>query len=82
MLPGIVFYGMSALLGAILNTRHVFGLPTWAPVLNNVVVTVVLVVFWLAPGDISLNPVHMGDTEAAGARRRHRAGRGRAGRRC
>jgi putative peptidoglycan lipid II flippase len=63
VLPGIVFYGLSALLSAILNTRHVFGLPTWAPVLNNVVVILTLGVYYLMPGDISLNPVHMGDSK-------------------
>ncbi|MGW4208139.1 murein biosynthesis integral membrane protein MurJ [Lentzea sp. NPDC004789] len=63
VLPGIVFYGLTALLGAVLNARHVFGLPTWAPVLNNVVVIVVLVVYWLMPGEISLNPVHMTDAK-------------------
>ena len=60
VLPGIIFYGMSALIGAILNTKGVFGLPTWAPVLNNVVVIVTLAVYWILPGDISLNPVEMG----------------------
>lgn len=61
VLPGIVFYGLSAMLGAILNTRHVFGLPTWAPVLNNVVVILTLGVYWLVPGEISLDPVRMGE---------------------
>ncbi len=61
VLPGIVFYGLSAMLGAILNTRHVFGLPTWAPVLNNVVVIVTLGVYWLMPGEVSLDPVRMGE---------------------
>ncbi|WP_238413100.1 murein biosynthesis integral membrane protein MurJ [Saccharothrix deserti] len=61
VLPGIVFYGMSALIGAILNTRHVFGLPTWAPVLNNLVVIVTLGVYWLMPGEISIDPVRMGE---------------------
>ncbi|MFE2752396.1 murein biosynthesis integral membrane protein MurJ [Actinosynnema sp. NPDC059335] len=61
VLPGIVFYGLSALIGAILNTRHVFGLPTWAPVLNNLVVIITLVVYWLMPGEISLDPVRMGE---------------------
>ena len=60
VLPGIVFYGLSALIGAILNTRHVFGLPTWAPVLNNVVVILTLGVYWLMPGEISFDPVAMG----------------------
>jgi putative peptidoglycan lipid II flippase len=61
VLPGIVFYGLTALIGAVLNARHVFGLPTWAPVLNNLVVMLVLGVYWLLPGDITLNPVSMTD---------------------
>ncbi|GAA2665963.1 MULTISPECIES: murein biosynthesis integral membrane protein MurJ [Actinosynnema] len=61
VLPGIVFYGLSALLGAILNTKNVFGLPTWAPVLNNVVVIVTLAVYALVPGEITLDPVRMGE---------------------
>ncbi|WP_367133896.1 murein biosynthesis integral membrane protein MurJ [Saccharothrix sp. HUAS TT1] len=61
VLPGIVFYGLSALISAVLNTRHVFGLPTWAPVLNNLVVIVTLVVYWLVPGEISIDPVRMGE---------------------
>lgn len=60
VLPGIIFYGMSALIGAILNTKNVFGLPTWAPVLNNLVVIVTLGVYSVLPGEISLNPVEMG----------------------
>ncbi len=60
VLPGIIFYGMSALIGAILNTKNVFGLPTWAPVLNNLVVIVTLAVYWLLPGEVSLDPVEMG----------------------
>ncbi|WP_245744580.1 murein biosynthesis integral membrane protein MurJ [Lentzea fradiae] len=62
VLPGIVFYGLTALISAVLNARHVFGLPTWAPVLNNVVVMLVLGVYWLLPGEITLNPVSMTDT--------------------
>ncbi|MFD4671943.1 murein biosynthesis integral membrane protein MurJ [Lentzea sp. NPDC058450] len=62
VLPGIVFYGLTALIGAVLNARHVFGLPTWAPVLNNLVVMLVLGVYWLIPGEITLNPVSMTDT--------------------
>ncbi|MEU7478480.1 murein biosynthesis integral membrane protein MurJ [Lentzea sp. NPDC042327] len=61
VLPGIIFYGLTALLSAVLNARHVFGLPTWAPVLNNVVVIGVLGVYWMLPGELSLNPVRMTD---------------------
>ena len=41
LLPQIFFYGLGALLGAILNSRGVFGALAWAPVLNNVVVIAV-----------------------------------------
>ena len=37
-LPQIVFYGLGATIGAILNIRNRFAAPMWAPVLNNVVV--------------------------------------------
>src|SRR5699024_6149307 len=38
MLPAVFFYGLCALLQAILNTREHFAAPMWAPILNNVVV--------------------------------------------
>lgn len=37
LLPQVIFYGLSSVFMAILNTRNVFGPPAWAPVLNNVV---------------------------------------------
>jgi putative peptidoglycan lipid II flippase len=37
-LPQVLFYGIGAVLAAVLNTRGRFGPPMWAPVLNNVVV--------------------------------------------
>jgi putative peptidoglycan lipid II flippase len=61
ILPGIVFYGLTALISAVLNARHVFGLPTWAPVLNNLVVIVVLAIYALLPGELTFNPVRMTD---------------------
>jgi len=44
-LPQIFFYGIGALMGAILNTRGRFAPPMWAPVLNNLVVIVTAIVF-------------------------------------
>ncbi|QIS16868.1 murein biosynthesis integral membrane protein MurJ [Nocardia arthritidis] len=61
LLPAILFYGMSALLMAILNTRQVFRPGAWAPVLNNVVVLGVLALYALTPGEITLDPVRMSD---------------------
>lgn len=49
-LPQIVFYGIGATLGAVLNTRDHFAAPMWAPVLNNVIVIATLVAFFFLPG--------------------------------
>lgn len=37
-LPQVLFYGVGAVFGAVLNTRGSFAAPMWAPVLNNLVV--------------------------------------------
>lgn len=61
LLPGIVCYGMSALLQAILNVRGIFGTPAWAPVCNNLVVITTVVVYAVLPGQITTDPVRMGE---------------------
>ena len=38
ILPTIFFYGMAAILSAVLNTRGHFAAPMWSPILNNLVV--------------------------------------------
>ncbi len=53
LLPEIVFYGLGALFGAILNAKGLFGPFAWAPVLNNVVMLAVLGVYLLMPGEVS-----------------------------
>jgi putative peptidoglycan lipid II flippase len=63
LLPEIVFYGLFALLSAILQAKHVFGPTAWAPVINNVVIMVTIGVYAIVPGEISLNPVRMGDVK-------------------
>jgi putative peptidoglycan lipid II flippase len=63
LLPEIVFYGMFALLSAILQAKHVFGPPAWAPVANNVIVMLTIGLYAIVPGEISLNPVRMGDAK-------------------
>lgn len=59
LLPQLVFYGLSALFTAVLNTRDVFRPGAWAPVAANVVQITTLITFFLMPGEISLNPVEM-----------------------
>jgi putative peptidoglycan lipid II flippase len=48
--PQIFFYGMSSLIGAILNTRGRFAAPMWTPVINNVIVIVVGGLYLAAEG--------------------------------
>nr|WP_245670507.1 murein biosynthesis integral membrane protein MurJ [Nocardia flavorosea] len=61
LVPAVLFYGLSALFTAILNTRGAFKPGAWAPVLNNVVVLAVLGLYALTPGEITLDPVRMSD---------------------
>ncbi|WP_428844565.1 murein biosynthesis integral membrane protein MurJ [Mycolicibacterium hodleri] len=61
LLPQIIFYGLSSVFMAILNTRNVFGPPAWAPVVNNIVAIGTLGLYLLVPGELSLNPVEMGN---------------------
>lgn len=63
LLPEIVFYGLFALLSAVLQAKHVFGPTAWAPVINNVVIMLTIGAYAVVPGEISLNPVRMGDTK-------------------
>ncbi len=63
LLPQVIFYGLSSVFMAILNTRNVFGPPAWAPVINNVVAIVTLGVYLLVPGELSVNPVEMGNAK-------------------
>ncbi|RBQ15764.1 murein biosynthesis integral membrane protein MurJ [Spongiactinospora rosea] len=50
ILPQIAFFGIGALAGAILNTRDRFAAPMWAPVLNNLVMIVVGLVYLVVSG--------------------------------
>lgn len=63
LLPEIIFYGIGALFGAILNTRGVFGPPMWTPVLNNLVVIATAVIFFLMPGPKTLTINNMTDAQ-------------------
>ncbi|HEX3813306.1 MAG TPA: murein biosynthesis integral membrane protein MurJ [Mycobacteriales bacterium] len=55
LLPEIVFYGVGAMFGAILNTRGVYGPPMWTPVLNNCVVIFTALIFFVMPGPHTLD---------------------------
>ena len=63
LLPQVIFYGLSSVFMAILNTRNVFGPPAWAPVLNNVVAIATLGAYLATPGQLSVDPVQMGNAK-------------------
>ena len=61
-LPQVAFYGIGAILGALLNVRGRFAPPMWAPVVNNGVVIGTALLFLLLPG-----PRHDGGPLLTGA---------------
>jgi len=52
-LPQVFFYGMFVLVGQILNSRRRFGPMMWAPIANNVIAVIVLVIYLLVFGPAS-----------------------------
>lgn len=56
ILPTIFFYGLAALLAAVLNTRDHFAAPMWAPILNNAVVIGTFAVYIAVYGARPLAP--------------------------
>ncbi len=63
LLPQVLFYGLSSVFMAILNTRNVFGPPAWAPVVNNIVAIATLGLYLIVPGELSIDPVEMGNAK-------------------
>ncbi|WP_409489641.1 murein biosynthesis integral membrane protein MurJ [Amycolatopsis sp. cmx-11-12] len=61
LLPQIFFYGVFALLSAVLNAKNIFGPTAWAPVINNLVVVFTILVVWIMPGNIATDPVSITD---------------------
>ena len=59
LLPEIFFYGIGAMVMAVLNIRHSYGPGAWSPVLNNVIMIVTIGLFWLIPGPTTLTPASM-----------------------
>lgn len=53
LLPQIFFYGIFSLFMAVLNTKGIFKPGAWAPVANNVVSIIVLLLYWRIPGSLS-----------------------------
>ncbi len=51
-IPQIFFYGMDSLLGAILNVRGRFGANMWTPVINNVVVIFIALIYLVSNNNV------------------------------
>jgi putative peptidoglycan lipid II flippase len=63
LLPQVLAYGLTSVFMAILNTRNVFGPTAWAPVVNNIVAITTLGVYLVVPGELSVDPVRMGNAK-------------------
>lgn len=63
LLPEIFFYGLGALFTAVLNARHVYAAPAWAPVLNNVIILLTVALYLLLPGPVILTPSSITTTQ-------------------
>jgi putative peptidoglycan lipid II flippase len=63
-IPQIFFYGVSSLAGAILNARGSFASPMWTPVINNIVVIAVGIMFVVVAG-LNRTPGQLNGSEVA-----------------
>src|SRR6266568_1904380 len=65
-IPQVFFYGMSSLAGAVLNARGHFAAPMWTPVINNIVVIAVLLLFISIGGGTSPAAISGGQVQLLG----------------
>jgi len=63
LLPEIFFYGLGAMFAAILNSRHIYGWPAWAPVMNNVITICAALLFLFVPGPRNLSTGTISNTQ-------------------
>jgi putative peptidoglycan lipid II flippase len=63
LLPAILFFGLGALMTAVLNSKNVFGPGAWAPVIANLVRIATIAIYTLLPGDLTdptqITPTHL-----------------------
>jgi putative peptidoglycan lipid II flippase len=63
-IPQIFFYGVSSLIGAVLNSRGSFAAPMWTPIVNNLVVIAVLGLYAAMAG-LRASPARISGSEVA-----------------
>ena len=56
--PQLLFYGLIAILTAVLNARSVFAPPAYAPVVNNIVAIIVFLAFATIKKSLALGTIH------------------------
>ncbi len=56
--PQLLFYGLIAILTAVLNARSVFAPPAYAPVINNIVAIIVFLAFATIKKSLALGTIH------------------------
>ncbi len=56
--PQLLFYGLIALVTAVLNARSIFAPPAYAPVVNNVIAIVVFAAFSVIKKSLALGTIH------------------------
>ena len=61
LLPQIFFYGLAALVSAVLQAKQLFKPPAWAPVVHNLVIIATIVLYQMLPGQLSLDPIRLSD---------------------
>ena len=59
-IPQIVFYGLTAITAGLLNAHRRFGAPMYTPILNNLSVIAIFVVFYQLYGKVTLETVTTG----------------------
>jgi putative peptidoglycan lipid II flippase len=65
-IPQIFFYGVSSLAGGVLNARGRFAAPMWTPVINNIVVIAVLLLFVAVGGATSASTITTSQVQLLG----------------
>ena len=60
--PSIIFFGLSAIFSGMLNTYRLFFIPAFTPVLNNVLMITVAVLYYFYPDKVGLTGLALGTT--------------------
>jgi putative peptidoglycan lipid II flippase len=60
--PTIIFFGLSAIFGGMLNTYKLFFIPAFTPILNNVILIGTAILYYFYPKQVGLGGLALGTT--------------------